>query len=65
MSQLWAPTTKYQMPGITRQNTIDLCKAEGIPVRELDFSLTKVCVQCVCTARGGSHVLARDSIVRA
>ena len=30
------------MPGITRQNVINLCKANGIPVRELDFTLTKV-----------------------
>jgi len=40
--EVWAPTTKYQMPGITRQNVINLCKANGIPVRELDFTLTKV-----------------------
>ena len=30
------------MPGITRQNVINLCKANGIPVKELDFTLTKV-----------------------
>ncbi|PSC69247.1 aminotransferase class IV [Micractinium conductrix] len=40
--EVWAPTTKYQMPGITRHNTIRLCRAAGIPVRELDFSLTQV-----------------------
>lgn len=40
--QVWAPTTKYQLHGITRQTTLDLCRGNGIPVRELDFSLTKV-----------------------
>ncbi|GAB4823619.1 hypothetical protein N2152v2_010665 [Parachlorella kessleri] len=39
--EVWAPTTKYQLHGITRQNTINLCLANGIPVRELDFTLTK------------------------
>lgn len=39
--QVWAPTTKYQLHGITRQNTINLCAQQGIPVREVDFSLTK------------------------
>lgn len=30
------------MQGITRQKTIDVCRANGIIVRELDFSLTEV-----------------------
>lgn len=30
------------MQGITRQKTIDVCRANGITVRELDFSLTEV-----------------------
>ena len=30
------------MQGITRQKTIDVCRANGITLRELDFSLTEV-----------------------
>ncbi|KAJ5908464.1 D-alanine aminotransferase [Penicillium taxi] len=30
------------MQGITRQKTIDVCRSNGIPVQELDFSLTEV-----------------------
>lgn len=30
------------MNGITRQNLLSLCRREGIPCRELDFSLTQV-----------------------
>lgn len=41
-SEVWAPTKDNQMQGITRQKTIDICRAKGIPVRELDFSLTEV-----------------------
>ncbi|GFH14575.1 aminotransferase class IV [Haematococcus lacustris] len=40
--QVWAPTTKYQMPGITRANVLRLCREQGITARELDFSLTAV-----------------------
>lgn len=40
--EVWAPTTKYQLHGITRAHVLRLCAAHGIPVRELDFSLTKV-----------------------
>ncbi|KUL83750.1 hypothetical protein ZTR_08669 [Talaromyces verruculosus] len=39
--EVWAPTRAYQMQGITRQKTIDLCQANGIPVKELDFTLTE------------------------
>ncbi|KAL1873617.1 hypothetical protein VTK73DRAFT_804 [Phialemonium thermophilum] len=41
-SEVWAPTKDNQMQGITRQKTIDVCRAHGITVRELDFSLTEV-----------------------
>ncbi|EXJ89437.1 branched-chain amino acid aminotransferase [Capronia epimyces CBS 606.96] len=41
-TEVWAPTKDNQMQGITRQKTIDVCKANGITVRELDFSLTEV-----------------------
>ncbi|KAJ4340887.1 hypothetical protein N0V87_002241 [Didymella glomerata] len=40
--EVWAPTKDNQMQGITRQKTIDVCRANGIPVRELDFTLTEV-----------------------
>ncbi|KAH6983400.1 aminotransferase class IV [Ilyonectria sp. MPI-CAGE-AT-0026] len=41
-NEVWAPTKDNQMQGITRQRTIDVCRANGIVVRELDFSLTEV-----------------------
>lgn len=44
--QVWAPTTKYQMPGITRSKVLQLCRQAGIPCRELDFSLTQVDRSC-------------------
>ncbi|GAA6062583.1 hypothetical protein JCM10212_004178 [Sporobolomyces blumeae] len=37
-----APTRANQMNGITRQKTIDLCRANGIDVEECDFSLNTV-----------------------
>jgi branched-chain amino acid aminotransferase len=40
--ELWAPTTKYQMPGITRGVVLRCAREAGIPVRECDFSLTAV-----------------------
>lgn len=40
--EVWAPTTKYQLHGITRANVLRLCRAHGIACRELDFSLTQV-----------------------
>lgn len=40
--EVWAPTTKYQLAGITRQNVLLLCEAHGIPCWERDFSLTSV-----------------------
>jgi branched-chain amino acid aminotransferase len=40
--EVWAPTTKYQLGGITRKNVLTLCRQNNIPCRETDFSLTKV-----------------------
>lgn len=40
--EVWAPTTKYQMAGITRANVLRVCAKAGIPVRECDFALTHV-----------------------
>ncbi|GJN91368.1 hypothetical protein Rhopal_004389-T1 [Rhodotorula paludigena] len=39
---VWAPTRKYQMQGITRAKTIELCRMHGIPIEECDFTLTEV-----------------------
>ncbi len=37
--EVWTSTGDYCMNGITRAKTIDLCRANGIPVREKNFSL--------------------------
>jgi len=37
-----APTPQNQMKGVTRQKTIDICRDNGIPVEECDFTLTSV-----------------------
>ncbi|HWG11141.1 MAG TPA: aminotransferase class IV [Rhodanobacteraceae bacterium] len=40
--EVWTSTGKYCLGGITRANVIKLCRANGIPVFEKDFSLTDV-----------------------
>ena len=40
--QVWTSTGDYCMNGITRQKVIDLCRANGIPVFERNFSLVDV-----------------------
>jgi branched-chain amino acid aminotransferase len=40
--EVWTAPAKYILHGITRQNIIDLCHANGIVVKEIEFSLTKV-----------------------
>ena len=37
--QVWTSTGDYCMNGVTRQNVIDLCRANDIPVFEKNFSL--------------------------
>ncbi|MBK0326046.1 D-amino acid aminotransferase [Rhodobacteraceae bacterium F11138] len=37
--EVWTSTGDYCMNGITRQKVIDLCRANGIPVHERNFSL--------------------------
>ena len=37
--EVWTSTGDYCMNGITRQKVIDLCRADGIPVYERNFSL--------------------------
>ncbi len=48
--QVWAPHPKHQMNGITRQKVLALCRREGIPCRELDFTLTQVKGPCNAAA---------------
>lgn len=40
--EVWTPTTKYQLHGITRATVIRLCREAGVPCLEKDFSLTQV-----------------------
>ena len=37
--EVWTSTGDYCMNGITRQKVIDICRADGIPVYEKNFSL--------------------------
>jgi branched-chain amino acid aminotransferase len=37
--QVWTSTGDYCMNGVTRQKVIDLCRADGIPVFEKNYSL--------------------------
>ena len=37
--EIWTSTGDYCMNGVTRQNVIDLCLANGIPVFERNYSL--------------------------
>ena len=39
--EVWTSTGNYCLHGITRQTTIELCKENGIPVYEKDFSLVE------------------------
>ncbi|MFN3970029.1 MAG: D-amino acid aminotransferase [Gemmobacter sp.] len=39
--EVWTSTGDYCMPGITRRAVIDLCRANGIPVFEKNFSLVE------------------------
>ena len=39
--EVWTSTGDYCMPGITRQKVIDLCRQDGIPVHQKNFSLVE------------------------
>ena len=60
--QVWAPTKNNQMQGITRQKSIDVCRANGIPVHELDFTLTEVygADEAFCTGTFPSQLHVRE-----
>jgi branched-chain amino acid aminotransferase len=40
-AELWTSTGDYCMNGITRKKVIEVCRAEGIPVHERNFSLVE------------------------
>ncbi|WP_306113299.1 MULTISPECIES: aminotransferase class IV [unclassified Roseovarius] len=40
--EVWTSTGDYCMNGVTRQKVIDLCRANGIPVHEKNYSLYEV-----------------------
>jgi branched-chain amino acid aminotransferase len=40
--EVWTSSGDYCLGGITRSNVIQLCREEGIPVFEKNFSLTDV-----------------------
>lgn len=60
--EVWAPTRAYQMQGITRAKTISICKANGIPVFEQDFTLTETygADEAFCTGTFPSHIPVRE-----
>jgi branched-chain amino acid aminotransferase len=60
--EVWAPTRAYQMQGITRAKTIDICRVNGIPVFEQDFTLTETygADEAFCTGTFPSHIPVRE-----
>ncbi|UPR02233.1 class IV aminotransferase [Chloropicon primus] len=50
--QLIAPTTEYQLHGITRQNMLDLAERCGIQTKERNFSVTEVYSASECFVTG-------------
>ena len=40
--EVWTSNGDYCLNGITRQKVIDVCKSDGIPVFEKNFSLVEV-----------------------
>ncbi|EKG12355.1 Aminotransferase class IV [Macrophomina phaseolina MS6] len=60
--EVWAPTRSYQMHGVTRQKTIDVCRANGIVVREMDFTLTETygADEAFCTGTFAGHIAVSE-----
>ncbi|KAF2721089.1 D-aminoacid aminotransferase-like PLP-dependent enzyme [Polychaeton citri CBS 116435] len=60
--EVWAPTRQYQMAGITRAKTIQLCKENGIPLVEQDFTLTETygADEAFVTGTFPSHLMVRE-----
>jgi branched-chain amino acid aminotransferase len=60
--EVWAPTRAYQMQGITRAQTSEICRANGIPVFEQDFTLTETygADEAFCTGTFPSHIPVRE-----
>jgi branched-chain amino acid aminotransferase len=60
--QVWSPTRAYQMQGITRAKTIELCRDNGIPVIETDFTLTEAygSDEAFCTGTFPSHIMVKE-----
>jgi branched-chain amino acid aminotransferase len=50
------------MQGITRQKSIDVCRVNGIPIRELDFTLTEAygADEAFCTGTFPSQIHVRN-----
>ncbi|KAI9742136.1 MAG: hypothetical protein M1834_000526 [Cirrosporium novae-zelandiae] len=59
---VWSPTKSYQMQGITRQRIIDICRKSGIPVLEIDFSLTEAygADEAFCTGTFPSQIYVKQ-----
>lgn len=66
-TEVWTTTKDNRLQGITRQKTIDVCHANGIFVRELDFALTEVYgtdeAFCTGTFPSQMHVVKIDGRV--
>lgn len=60
--EVWAPTRVNQMQGITRAKTIDICRRNGIPVIETDFTLTEAygADEAFCTGTFPSHIMVKE-----
>jgi branched-chain amino acid aminotransferase len=40
--EVWTSDGRFCLPGITRANVLEVCRAHGVPARETTFSLTDV-----------------------
>ncbi|MEM6439942.1 MAG: D-amino acid aminotransferase [Pseudomonadota bacterium] len=60
--EVWTSTGNYCMNGITRGKTIELCRQDGIPVFERDFSLVETygADEAFLTGSFGGHTPVRE-----